>query len=105
MRKQKPHILYVDDEPNNLTVFRSTFRRSFKVHVADSAKEALEFLENTEDEIPLIVTDQRMPETTGVQFLEKVVEKYPETIRMILTGFSDVEAIIQAINKGGVSTS
>ena len=102
MRKQKPHILYVDDEPNNLTVFRSTFRRVYKVHLANSAQEALELLENTEDEIPLIVTDQRMPEMTGVQFLEKVVEKYPETIRMILTGFSDVEAIIQAINQGGV---
>ena len=102
MRKQKPHILYVDDEPNNLTVFRSTFRRVYKVHLANSAQEALDLLENSEDEIPLIVTDQRMPEMTGVQFLEKVVEKYPETIRMILTGFSDVEAIIQAINQGGV---
>ena len=80
MRKQKPHILYVDDEPNNLTVFRSTFRRVYKVHLANSAQEALELLENSEDEIPLIVTDQRMPEMTGVQFLEKVVEKFSASV-------------------------
>ena len=54
------------------------------------------------NEIQLIITDQRMPEMTGIQFLEKIIPDYPDCIRMILTGFSDIEAIIQAINTGRV---
>ena len=93
-------ILYVDDEEDNLTVFRSTFRREFNIHLARSGAEGMEILKN--NEVQLIITDQRMPEMTGIQFLESVIPDYPDCIRMILTGFSDVEAIIEAINKGRV---
>lgn len=93
-------ILYVDDEEDNLTVFKSTFRREFKIHLAKSGAEGMEILKN--NEVQLIITDQRMPEMTGIQFLESVIPDYPDCIRMILTGFSDVEAIIEAINKGRV---
>ena len=98
--KSLPPILYVDDEQDNLTVFNSAFRRDFEVHLATSGAEGLEILKK--HEIHLIITDQRMPEMTGIQFLEKIIPEYPDCIRMILTGFSDIEAIIQAINTGRV---
>jgi phosphoserine phosphatase RsbU/P len=93
-------ILYVDDEKDNLTVFNSAFRRDYEVHIAGSGQEGLEILKKYE--IQVIITDQRMPEMTGIQFLEKIIPDYPDCIRMILTGFSDIEAIIQAINTGRV---
>jgi serine phosphatase RsbU (regulator of sigma subunit) len=98
--KSLPAILYVDDEQDNLTVFNSAFRRDYEVHLALSGKEGLEIMKK--HEIQLIITDQRMPEMTGIQFLEKIIPEYPDCIRMILTGFSDIEAIIQAINTGRV---
>ena len=93
-------ILYVDDEEDNLVVFNSAFRRDYDVHLAKSGREGLEILKKYP--IQLIITDQRMPEMTGIQFLEKIIPDYPDCIRMILTGFSDIEAIIQAINTGRV---
>src|SRR4030043_1230638 len=98
--KSLPPILYVDDEEDNLTVFNSAFRRDYEVHLAKSGQEGLKIMKK--HPIQLIITDQRMPEMTGIQFLEKVIPKYPNCIRMILTGFSDIEAIIQAINTGRV---
>jgi class 3 adenylate cyclase len=97
---QKTNILYIDDEENNLISFRAAFRRMYNVHTANGGPKGLAILRNTE--IPIIITDQRMPEMTGVQFLEKVKTEYPDTIRMILTGFSDIEAVIEAINLGQV---
>jgi serine phosphatase RsbU (regulator of sigma subunit) len=93
-------ILYIDDEKDNLTVFYSTFRRHFQVHLAESGKEGLELMKK--DDMHLVIADQRMPEMTGIEFLEKIIPEYPDCIRMVLTGYSDVEAIIQAINKGRV---
>jgi len=100
MNKTLLPILYVDDEEDNLVVFNATFRRDYEVHLASSGKEGLEIVKKFP--IQLIITDQRMPEMTGIQFLEKVIPEYPNCIRMILTGFSDIEAIIQAINTGRV---
>lgn len=96
----KHSILFVDDEENNLTVFRTAFRRFYNIFTAISAKDGLEIMRK--NEIHLLITDQRMPEMTGIEFLEKVIPEFPLVIRMVLTGFSDVEAIIQAINKGRV---
>lgn len=93
-------ILYVDDEEQNLISFRATFRREYQIHTAQSGQEALRILR--EEPIQLIITDQRMPGMTGVQFLEKTALEYPETIRMVLTGYSDLEAIIEVINSGRV---
>lgn len=93
-------ILYIDDEKDNLTVFQSAFRRDYQVHLATSGKEGLQIMKK--EDIHLVITDQRMPEMTGIEFLEKILPDYPDCIRMVLTGFSDVEAIIQAINKGRV---
>lgn len=93
-------ILYLDDEEHNLAAFRATFRRDYQIYTATSGREALQILR--EHPVQLIVTDQRMPEMTGVQFLEAVIPEFPDAVRMILTGFSDVEAIIKAINTGRV---
>ncbi|RWU10545.1 MULTISPECIES: response regulator [Pedobacter] len=94
------NILYVDDEPHNLSAFAATFRRMYKVFTAESAEDGRKILD-TED-IQVIITDQRMPKTTGVEFLASILEKYPEPIRMILTGYTDIDAVIDAINKGQV---
>jgi len=93
-------ILYIDDEKDNLTVFYSTFRRNYEVHLASSGREGLELMQK--HEMQVVIADQRMPEMTGIEFLEKIIPEYPDCIRMVLTGFSQVEAIIQAINKGRV---
>ena len=64
-------ILYIDDEKDNLTVFYSTFRRHFQVHLAESGKEGLELMKK--DDMHLVIADQRMPEMTGIEFLEKII--------------------------------
>ncbi len=93
-------IVYVDDEEQNLISFKAGFRREYNILTALSGQEGIEILKN--NDVHLVITDQRMPEMTGIQFLEKIMPEFPDTIRMILTGFSDVEAIIGAINSGRV---
>lgn len=93
-------ILYVDDEPDNLLAFKAVFRRQYSIFSAQSAEEALSILRT--QSIDLIISDQRMPHTTGVAFFEQILGEFPDPIRMILTGYSDVQAIVDAINKGKV---
>jgi len=97
MENQKHSILYVDDELVNLNVFKATFRQDYNIFTANSAQEAMEILR--QQPIALIISDQRMPKITGVEFLKWTLADYPHTIRIILTGFSDTEAIITAINE------
>jgi signal transduction histidine kinase len=97
MENQKHSILYVDDELVNLNVFKATFRHDYNIFTANSAQEAMEILR--QQPIALIISDQRMPKITGVEFLKWTLADYPHTIRIILTGFSDTEAIITAINE------
>lgn len=93
-------VLYVDDEIHNLNSFKAAFRRDFNVFVAQSAREGRKILE--QNEIAVIVTDQRMPVMTGIEFLESIIPIYPDTIRILLTGFSDLNAVMDAINRGQV---
>lgn len=93
-------ILYLDDEPDNLIAFKAVFRRFFEVSTAENAREALAIL--SAHKIDLIISDQRMPGMTGVAFFEKIQATYPNIIRMILTGYSDMQAIVDAINKGKI---
>lgn len=93
-------ILYLDDEPDNLIAFKAVFRRFFEVSTAENVREALAILDS--QKIDLIISDQRMPGMTGVEFFEKIQDAHPNIIRMILTGYSDMQAIIDAINKGKI---
>jgi response regulator RpfG family c-di-GMP phosphodiesterase len=100
MSAQHIHILYIDDEINNLTAFRAAFRRLYTVYTAASAAEAEQLL--IEHEVHIIISDQRMPKMTGIEFFETILDKHPEPIRILLTGYADINAVIDAINKGQV---
>lgn len=99
MTLQKTSILYVDDEEDNLLVFKSSFRRFYDVHTALSAEEGMKILENTP--IDVVISDQRMPSVSGVDFLKGIPED-KSNVKMILTGYSDMEIIIDALNSGQV---
>lgn len=96
----KELILYVDDEKEHLDSFNILFRKEYDVKVAESAELGMQIMK--EQEVKLVITDQRMPKMQGVEFLEKIASLYPDVPRVILTGYSDEEAIIAAINKGRV---
>ena len=93
-------ILYVDDEQDNLFSFKAVFRRNYDILLAGSGAEALTILEK--EAVDLVISDQRMPEMTGVDLFAILKEKYPDTLRIILTGYSDMQAVIDAINKGNI---
>lgn len=96
----KINVLYVDDEENNLNAFKASFRRYFTVYTALSAADASVIL--NANEIHVLITDQRMPGTLGTELLAQVVKEYPNQIRILLTGFSDIDAIRDAINRGQI---
>lgn len=96
----KHTILCVDDEADNVDALERLFRRKYRVLKATSGAEALKILKT--EKIALIVTDQRMPNMTGVEFLAESMRTHPDTIRILLTGFTDIESVIAAINSGQV---
>ncbi len=98
--KEKANVLYVDDETNNLIAFKATYRKVYNIFTAESASEGKNIL--GQENIHIIITDQRMPGVTGVEFLESIIPEYPDPIRILLTGYADIEAVINAINKGQV---
>ena len=93
-------ILYIDDEEHNLQSFKATFRRQYDITTTTSVTEAEELM-NVKD-FNIVLADQRMPYMTGVQFFEKIRDKYPDIIRILITGHTDISAAIDAINKGEV---
>jgi signal transduction histidine kinase len=93
-------ILYIDDEVENLRGFQFLYKNVYTIFTAQSADEGFEILKN--NKIKLILADQRMPKMTGVEFFEKASELYPDIIRIIITGYTDIEAIIKAINNGKI---
>ncbi|MGF1934162.1 MAG: response regulator [Nostoc sp. ChiQUE02] len=97
----KPKILVVDDEPDNLDLLYRTFYRDYKVLRATSGPAALDLLAQ-EGEVAVIISDQRMPMMSGTEFLSLTATQYPDIIRIILTGYTDVEDLVEAINAGKV---
>jgi len=91
-------ILVVDDEPNNLRVLERLFRYDYEVISAESGEEALSLL--SEHDVALVITDQRMPNMTGVELLKRTADLRPQMVRIILTGYTDVETLVEAINSG-----
>jgi FixJ family two-component response regulator len=98
---QRDRILIVDDEEAILETMQFTFEDDYDVLTSPDAEAALRMLD-TSGGVSVVMSDQRMPNMTGVEFLTKVFEAHPETVRIILTGFADMDAIIQAINDGHV---
>ena len=96
----KPVLLFVDDEERIVRLLKMMFRTEYDVHTATNAKDALAILETIP--VDVIASDQRMPETTGIQLLAQVKARWPETVRILLTGYSDLVAIIGAVNEGEV---
>jgi len=101
MAKNRPRLLIVDDEEAILETMTFTFEDDYEVFTSTSANEALALLDKHAP-IAVVISDQRMPEMTGVEFLARVFKRAPATQRIILTGFADMNAIIRAINDGHV---
>ena len=99
-QKEKIKILYVDDEERNTSSFKGAFRREFQIDTATSAKEGKTLLE--QNDYHILLTDQRMPNTSGVEFLSEICELYPNIIRILITAYSDIDAVINAINHGKI---
>jgi eukaryotic-like serine/threonine-protein kinase len=97
---RKTRILFVDDEERILTALRSVFRLNYRVFTATNGREAVEIVKKFQPHI--VVSDQRMPEMTGVELLRQVKEVAPMTVRMLLTGYSDLAAIVGSVNDGEV---
>lgn len=93
-------LLYLDDEENNLISFKALFRRDYDVFTTSSAQEAVQYL--NENEVPVILSDQKMPDISGVEFFELTIPDFPNAVRVLVTGYADMEAVIDAINKGQV---
>ena len=100
MSEKKISILYLDDEEHNLTSFKAAFRRDYNVFITTNAGDAVQIL--SENEIHVVISDQKMPNLSGVEFFELIIPDFPDPVRMLLTGYADIEAVIDAINKGQV---
>jgi two-component system NtrC family sensor kinase len=98
-----PHsaVLYVDDDPRNVHAFRLAFKDRFRVLAASSGAQALEMI--AKEPIAVLVTDHRMPEMTGAELCLEVKKAFPDVIRMVVTAYSDIGAVMDAINRGEVS--
>lgn len=100
MESKNINVLYIDDELDNLTSFKATFRRNFNITTAESGEAGIQILE--QEEIHVILSDQRMPKMTGIEFFEKIQQTHPDPIRILMTGYTDINAVIDAINRGHV---
>ena len=100
MQAEKIKIVYLDDEISNLNAFKADFRRDFEIYTALNSEKAFELIQEHKPEI--IFSDQRMPEMTGVEFFNAVRQVYPEAVRILITAYTDVSDVIDAINKGNI---
>ena len=96
----KRPILVVDDEAEILHSLKGLLRRDFEVFTANSGAEAITVLE--QQTVHVVMTDQRMPNMTGVEFLRRIKSDHPEAIRVIFTGYADIQAVVDAVNQGHV---
>ncbi len=99
---QRYAILFVDDEANTRKYFKRLFGEKFRILEAEDGVQALAVFRQYADEIGIIVTDQRMPNETGVGFLSKIADDYPDIIKILSTAYSDIDAAIGSVNQGGI---
>ncbi len=97
-------VLLVDDEPDNLNVLRSILGNRYNIMQATDGQEALNMVQSMPDpkQLTLVVSDQRMPRLTGVQLCEKLSEILPDTMRIIVTGYIDIDAIVDSVNRARI---
>lgn len=100
MKPERITVLYLDDEEQNLVSFKASFRREFKIFTTTSPQEAVAVL--NAEEVHVVISDQKMPEISGVEFFELILPDFPDPARMLMTGFSDIEAVVDSINRGQV---
>ena len=94
-------LLFVDDEPNILTALQRLFRPAgYRIFTAPGGAEGLALLER--EQVDLIVSDMRMPQMDGAQFLEQAAKRWPQTVRILLTGYADLSSAVAAVNKGNI---
>ncbi len=98
---RKLKLMVVHDEPDSLDLLYRTFRRDFRIFKADGALSALDILE-TQGEMAVIISEQRLPGMTAAEFFSKTVDRFPDTIRLLLVGYTDVEDLVELINSGKV---
>lgn len=98
--EDKIKVLYIDDEEINLQAFKTTFKYDFEVHLASSTKNARQILGN--QTIDIIISDQRMPSETGLDFFASILTEHPEPIRILLSAYSDIQMVQEAIQKGTI---
>ena len=99
--KKLEKILYIDDEEWNLTAFKFMFRDEFEIHTVTETQQADQLLA-LHDDFDIIVSDQRMPGETGISFLERIRTTYPDSKRIVLTGYAEFDAVLDAINRAGI---
>ena len=100
MISQSIKVLYIDDEENNLIAFKASFRRLYEIYTAISAADGLKILKSVN--IQVVIADQKMPNTTGVEFFKSISQTFPDPVRILLTGYTDIEALADAINHGDI---
>lgn len=101
MTKERVRVLYIDDEENNLKAFKASFRRDFEIYTVSDANDAYRLLD--EIDIHVALADQRMPKVSGVDFFEKIQEKHPDIVRILITAYTNSQTIIDAVNKGKIN--
>lgn len=100
-REMNKKVLFVDDEPNVLQSIRRSLRKQFELDTAEGGEEALQMLASN-DEYAIVVSDMRMPGMNGVELLSQAKQKWPDTVRMMLTGNADQQTAVDAVNEGDV---
>ena len=97
---EKPTVIYIDDEQNNLIAFEAAFRRDFKIFTAINAATDLTILSTCE--VHVLITDQRMPGVPGIQLLEEAVKRFPSQSRILVTAYPDKEVLAYAVQNGHI---
>jgi len=100
MAEEIIRVLYLDDEEANLFSFKAAFRREFEVHTCLEPHQAVRLLD--EHDFHVVLSDQRMPRISGVEFFELIMPDHPDVSRVLVTGYADTDAVVDAINKGQV---
>lgn len=100
MSTKKISVLYLDDEPENLNSFNANFRRVFDVSLANSIDEAYKIIESKE--VHVVLSDHKMPHITGIEFFETLCKTHPSIVRVLLTGCSDLNVVVDGVNRGQI---